>query len=241
MLNWNQSQSHTPGRVGRVVLDIETALCSEGALDFERSLLKPAGNVKDKEGNLKKKRAALPGKNGTLDSNPIALIGTMFGQSICLFTWIPLQTTELDSLNSQGVKVFQEQNERSMFCLFSQAVERLTDEATKVITFNEGFDLSKIRNVFAVNDLPIPVILKNHWQHVDLMKKFAGFTVNKDLKKFVKLEIACKLLRVPVYLPVGLDGGESPKAIADGRGYEVIVKNICDLLMTSQLADKMGV
>jgi hypothetical protein len=234
----------------RIVLDIETAFCSEEALEIEKELVKAPGNYKDEEKKAAKiieKQNGL--KDGLLDSNPIACIGIEASDesgasSLWHFSTFSFSDEELEKLQEEGVNWVCAESEKDMLKDFRRWCDRNTDEATYTLTWNGyGFDLAKIRLAFARNAVSIPGLLSSRSEnkHYDLMSEFGRkFTINSALTRFCSLETACKLMHVEFDAKQLMTGAEVPQSVKDGEYYKVAIYNLKDVLATSEVGFRMG-
>lgn len=231
--------------VKRLVIDIETASCDAAALELERSLVKPAGNIKDPEKkakNVEEKQNGIEEKNGLLDSNPIGCIGVEVDGALFHFSTFEFNPSEYARFSRAGIKIVTGADETELLKKFRRFCESNCDESTQIITFNgEAFDIPRLRHAFARNAVNMPEIIKpyaRNW-HVDLMLEYGRkFTVNNSLKKYVSMETVCKLFRIP--FEKEMSGADVPQAIANREFYRVTRYNLKDVKTTSMLADVMG-
>lgn len=231
--------------IARLVVDIETGECDEPDLELERSILKPAGNIKSEEKkaeNLKKKQEAVEDNDGKLDSNPIACIGVEADGALWHFSTFEFSEEEYAKLSRAGVKVKTAENEADMLKKFKQFCDQQCDEGTRVIAWNgKGFDSRRIRFAYSRNHITHPEIFapySRNW-HVDLMFEFGDkFTVNNALKKMSSLETACKFFKIAY--SKGIKGADIPAAVTAKRFFEVTKANLSDVRETSEVGALMG-
>ena len=229
----------------RVALDIETASCDETALEFERSLVKAAGNIKDPEKkarNIEDKQNGIEEKNGLLDSNPIGCIGVEADGELHHFSTFEFTPEEYAKFSRADIRIVTGTDETELLKKFRRFCVLNCDDTTQIVTFNgESFDLPRLRHAFARNAVAMPEIIKpysRNW-HVDLMLEYGRkFTVNSALKRFVSMETACKFFRIPFVKE--MSGREVPQAIANKEFFRVTRYNLKDVKTTSALADVMG-
>ncbi|MCP3663983.1 MAG: hypothetical protein GY696_16080 [Gammaproteobacteria bacterium] len=224
-----------------IVLDIETGAAEGAALEMEKSLLKPASNIKDPkkiEANLAKKIKGAEEKAALLDSAPITCVGgkTPYG----IFVVTSFKYGFDDELFSAGIDSCQEDNELKLLKSLAEFVDsQLYDEETVLVTFNGyHFDIPKLRLAYARNNLEVPDLFCPGRPHVDTMIRYCKyFTVNNV--------IMCSIGEVVQKLGITesgklVSGKLFPELVKEGRGLEAVLYNVIDCLMTEQIYFRIG-
>lgn len=219
-----------------LVLDIETMPSSSEELEVEASFIKPNANIKDpikKEKNVAEKIEKLKSKNCLLDSSPIACIGVKTPDYAACFTCFnQFSDDELSVLRSIGILIITADSEKQMLENYSTFLQ-LSNNQTEIVTFNGFmFDIPKIRNRFAVHNVPVPRVMGKRQPGNDLMITYSKhFSMNNNI--FVGMSEVLK--RLGICEGKIMSGEFFYQLVEQNEHLKAVLYNILDCYLTEQI------
>lgn len=217
-----------------IVLDVETVPPNPRDFRAELKAIKPASNIKDPakmKANVIQRRRIAKEKAALLDSARIACLGLRTNEWTVCFTSFDVPSKE--RFKSEGIFCFTTKHEVDVLESASAFLTQVITPGIVVITFNGAeFDLPKVRFRYARNNMPIPEIFKPIWKNEDMMLKYTKYFSTKNVP-FESLCNAARKLGIKVQ-DYG-NGKDIPRLIKEGRGDEVVLKNVIDLMLTEKI------
>ena len=218
-----------------LVVDIETTADKE-QLELEKSLLKPAANIKDPEkkaANLQAKIDAIEEKGALLDSAIIACIGIRSPEYTCNFSTFKIDAEAADLLNA-GIMCDYSKTEKEMLEKFSAFMNTVCEQDTVLVTSNGyNFDLPKLRFRNAWHDLRLPEALTKNQPAKDIMVQYTKY-YSMSKVPFVSVGEMAQRLGICDSGKL-MKGNQFGKLIKERNFTTAILYNVIDLILTERI------